>query len=92
MILKHVHRNKIHQEFVDAGLRVLVVSAINDSEIGADITFASGSDMDLIQAIIEAHDPMPLPAPLTQQDLVNNLGQQVAQLKLQIMLMQGSEK
>lgn len=46
--------------------------------------------MDLIQAIIDAHDPMPLPAPLTQQDLVNNLGQQVAQLKLQIMLMQGS--
>lgn len=60
-----VHRNKLHQELVNAGIKVISVLAIDDNEIGAEIEFAKGTDMTLVQRIIDAHDPTPIPIPLS---------------------------
>lgn len=66
VIINNINRNKIHQEFVDAGIDVVSVFALDESGLGADITFGDDVDMVLVQAIIDSHNPLPLPKPLSE--------------------------
>lgn len=70
MILQNVLRNKLHQELVNGGVGVTTVFAIDDSEYGANITFDNGTNMELVQQIIDAHDPTPIPALLSETELL----------------------
>lgn len=71
MILKNVHRNKLHKELWDAGINCHVTSINNDfSEIGADIKFDDDTDMILAQSIIDAHDPFLLPT-VSNDEILN---------------------
>ena len=79
-------RAKLHQELIDAGIddnKMLVRSLEGDSEIGAIIKFADGVDMQLVQQIIDAHDPAPIPSTPTEIERIAQLEQENALLKAQ---------
>lgn len=71
MKIENVLRNKLHDELIEKGIVLKSIEAIvGDSQIGADIDFAEGTDMGLVQQIIDAHDPTPLPPqPTTEERL-----------------------
>lgn len=69
MILENVNRNKLHQELADAGV-LCNVFALNNTQIGAEISFGDGTDMDLVQQIIDAHDPTPIPSKPSELDIL----------------------
>lgn len=71
MIIENVHRNKLHQELVDAGIDCIVV-AINATEIGANIKFDVDTDMGLVQQIVDAHNPTPTPAAPSETEVLTN--------------------
>lgn len=64
IIYKNIHRNKLHQELIDGGIDAtkITVKALDGTDYGASIDFADGTDMTLVQSIIEAHDPTPIPS------------------------------
>ena len=91
MIIDNVLRNKFHDELIRNGITPILVEALDgDNPIGVKITFNDGTDMDLVQQIINVHDTTPLPPRPTeteiQQEIINTLGQELAQLKLQFMM------
>jgi hypothetical protein len=58
--------NKLHSEFVNAGIKPFPVF---DNEDGSgDFTFPEGTDMTLVQQVIDAHDPTPLPPQPTETE------------------------
>lgn len=62
---------KLTNEFQDKGI---IPHPIFDNEDGTgDFTFAEGTDMELVQQIIDAHDPTPLPLQPTQDDYLLDL-------------------
>ncbi|SKB36258.1 hypothetical protein SAMN02745120_1036 [Acetoanaerobium noterae] len=71
MKIENVLRNKLHDELIEKGIVLKSIEAIvGDSQIGADIDFAAGIDMDLVQQIIDTHDPTPLPPQPTEFDKI----------------------
>lgn len=68
--LQNVNPNKVHDELIAAGVEPVVVE--NDLEEGQYIaantwiTVPEGTDMGVVQAVIDNHDPTPLPPPLTE--------------------------
>lgn len=90
MIYEHVLRNKLHQELVNAGIKVISVVALDDTNFGANITFAGDVDMDAVQQIIDAHNPTPPPLPLSEIDKIRlEQAQANAELVQLIMMMGG---
>jgi len=87
---ENVNRNKFHTELQNAGIKTEYVGAINDTQVGCEIIFTEGTDMNLVQQIIDKHDPTPLPPKPTeieiQQEIISTLGQELALLKLQFMM------
>lgn len=63
----NVNPNKLHDELIKAGvIPVLVQNDLKEGEYIANntwVTFADGTDMELVQKIIDAHEPT-LPAQL----------------------------
>lgn len=82
MIVKNVHRGKLHQELVDSGIVVLNVDAIDKTDFGADITLESDVDMTLVQEIISKHTPVPPEEPLSYNERIKELEQIVNSLLL----------
>lgn len=68
MIMKNVNVNKLHNEFIENGIRPFPVLELENGE--GDFTFESDTDMNLVQQIIDAHEPTPLPTPLTENELL----------------------
>lgn len=65
----NVLRDKLHQELLEAGIIPVLVRGIDGNlDIGADITFADGTDMTLVQSIIDAHNSTPIPPALSIED------------------------
>ena len=87
MIFTNVHRNKFHQELVNAGIEVISAIAIDDSPLGIDIIFGEDVDMNHVQKIIDAHDPTPLPQPKSE---VEKLKEENRTLKGEIATLQGA--
>ena len=73
MIIEYVHRNKFQNELQNASIDTIAVSAIDDSEIGCKVIFVDGTDMELVQQIITAHDPTPLPSKPTEAERIEML-------------------
>ena len=83
MIIENVLRNKLHDELCANGINPKSVDAIEGTKpIGASITFEEGTDMELVQQIIDNHDPTPLPPPLSDKERIEELEQIVADLIL----------
>lgn len=61
----NVNTNKLHDELINAGIAPLLVESLNEKTW---ITFADDVDMTAVQAVIDAHDPTPLPEPLSEID------------------------
>lgn len=71
MIIENILRDKFHDELINAGIRPKFVGSIdNDSQLGAVIKFEEGTDMVLVQQIIDTHDPTPLPKQLTENEII----------------------
>lgn len=77
MEINNANPNKLHNEFINAG--IVPVSVKNDSKIDEYIAehtwiiFAEGTDMVIVQQIIDAHDPTPLPLPKTDAEKIADL-------------------
>jgi hypothetical protein len=72
MIVNNVIPNKLHQELINSGVECSVFHNLEDGRyyIGdCEIMFAENTDMNLVQQIIDAHDPTPLPPQPTTEEL-----------------------
>ena len=80
--IENINPNKLHDELINAGLTPVLVE--NDrpenSHIASHtwITFVEGTDMTAVQAVIDTHDPTPLPPQPTKEEL---LQQEIDELK-----------
>jgi hypothetical protein len=54
----NVNTNKLHDELIKAGIVPLLVESTEEK---TQITYANDIDMAAVQAVIDAHDPTPLP-------------------------------
>lgn len=66
MIFENVHRNKFHGELIENNITPVSVFAIDNSQYGARVIFDEGVNMDLVQQIVENHNPTPSPQQLTE--------------------------
>ena len=65
--LQNVNTNKLHDELIVSGIVPLLVESLENTTW---ITFEDNTDMDLVQQIIDAHDPTPLPPQPTEFDKI----------------------
>lgn len=65
----NVNANKLHNEFINAGIVPTLVQSQNDKTW---ITFTDDTDMQMVQQIIDAHDPTPLPQQQTEQEVLRD--------------------
>jgi len=68
MIIKNVSVSKLHDEFNKSGINPYPVFQLKNGD--GDFTFTEGVNMELVQQIIDAHDPTPLPKALTEMELL----------------------
>lgn len=67
MSYSNVNPTKLHNELIARGIfPISVESAGNDTFI----RFSEGTDMQLVQSVIDAHDPTPLPAPKSKEEII----------------------
>ena len=82
----NVNPNKLHDELILAGIMpVLVENDCLDGEYIAKntwITFSEDTDMTTVQAIIDAHDPTPLPQRPTLEDFLLDLDFRLSLIEL----------
>lgn len=74
---KGVHRNKFHQELVDAGIQVIYAFGIDDSPYGIKLHLAEGYDEQKLKAVLDAHNPSPPLEPLSREDRVAEMEQMI---------------
>lgn len=70
MLIQNINPNKLHDELVTNGIHPLNVShdKITGEFIAQNtwITFEEATNMEQVQQILNAHDPTPIPKPLTE--------------------------
>ena len=66
MIIQNVNVNKLHDEFINVGIKPYPVFELENGD--GDFTFLEDTDMELVQQIIDVHDRTPLPPPLSEID------------------------
>lgn len=69
-VYESVNRNKLHQELHDSGIETEYVKAINNTDMGCEIKFTDDTDMTAVQAVIDAHNPEPLPPQPTEVEIL----------------------
>lgn len=84
MLISQVNCSKICQEFNDAGISWEYAIDNVQYEYGEyvgdlDITFPMGTDMILVQSIIDSHDTAPFPTSLTDEEKRLNAAEQELQ-------------
>lgn len=82
----NINTNKLHDELIANGIMPLLVESI-DNETW--ITFQENTDMELVQQIIDAHDPTPLPPPITETERIAIAEQAINDLMMIIMMTGG---
>lgn len=65
-----VNTFKLHDELINAGIVPLLVESKDDK---AWITFADDVDMTAVQAVIDVHNPTPLPKEPTSEERLQSL-------------------
>lgn len=71
--VQNVVPSKLHQELIDSGIECSVSHNLEDGRyfIGeCEIKLAEGTDMELVQQIIDAHIPTVLPVSKTDIELI----------------------
>ncbi|WP_342471650.1 hypothetical protein MHH70_12595 [Metasolibacillus sp. FSL H7-0170] len=81
MIIKNVNVAKLHTEFNAQGIYPNPVFALENGD--GEFTFAEGTDMTIVQSIIDAHDPTPIPPAQTTEERMEQLEQENKLLKAQ---------
>lgn len=66
----NVNTNKLHDELITAGIKPLLVESLDNKTW---ITFKDTVDMIAVQAVIDAHNPTPLPPQQTVDDYIIDL-------------------
>lgn len=66
----NVNTNKLHDELINAGIVPLLVES-NDTTTW--VTYAENTDMSIVQAVLDAHDPTPIPPQPTEQERIDAL-------------------
>lgn len=64
MIIENCNVSKLHTELNNVGIRPFPVFELENGD--GDFTFPEGTDMASVQQIIDAHNPTPLPKPLSE--------------------------
>lgn len=72
---KHVHRNKFHQELVDAGIEVIFADAIDDSPFGVRLQLSDGYNESLFKKILENHNNKTPLEPLSGESRMQEIEQ-----------------
>ena len=80
MIIKNVNVNKLHDEFINAGIKPFPVLQLENDD--GDFTFPKDTDMNLVQQIIDAHDPTPLPPKPSEKERLEALEQALLEMVL----------
>lgn len=83
MRINGVNVGVLHTELNNYGIYPYPV--FNYGDYG-DFTFADDTNMDLVQQIIDAHDPTPIPPAPTQDDFLLDLELRMTMLELGITL------
>lgn len=73
MIIKNINVNKLHDEFNQAGIHPYPVFKLENGD--GDFTFPDGTDITAVQAVIDAHNPVPIPPPVTEAERIATLEQ-----------------
>lgn len=71
MIVNNCNVNKLHDEFIKAGIYPFPVVVLENGD--GDFTFPEGTDMELVQQIIDTHDPAPIPPKPTPEERLEAL-------------------
>jgi len=88
MIVRNVNPTKLHDELIAHG--IVPISVKHDRRKGdfiaenTWITFADGTDMTVVQQVIDAHNPTPYPPTPTEIDYLIDLDYRVSLLELGI--------
>ena len=80
MIIKKCNVNKLHDEFINAGIKPFPVLQLENDD--GDFTFPKDTDMNLVQQIIDAHDPTPLPPKPSEKERLEALEQALLEMVL----------
>jgi len=78
MIIKNCNVNKLHDEFRNAGIKPYPVYVLENGD--GDFTFEEGTDMELVQQVIDAHNPEPLPPQPTEKERLEALEQAMLEI------------
>ena len=83
---KNVNPTKLADELIEKNINIsLIQNDLKENEYVANniwITFADGTDMDLVQQIIDNHDPTPLSQPPTDKERLQALEQALLEIVL----------
>ncbi len=80
MIISNCNVNKLHNEFIQVGIKPFPVLVLENGD--GDFTFSKGTDMDLVQQIIDAHEPTPLPQLPSEKERLEALEQAMLEIAL----------
>ena len=80
MIISNVNVNKLHDEFINVGIEPFPVFQLENGD--GDFTFPKDTDMELVQQIIDAHDPTPLPPKPSEKERLEALEQALLEMVL----------
>jgi len=72
-----VNTNKLHDELIASGVKPLLVESKGEKTW---ITFEEGTDMELVQQIIDTHDPTPLPPKPSEKERLEALEQAMLEI------------
>lgn len=61
----NINTNKLHDELISAGIMPLLVESLDGTTW---ITYADDTDMTIVDAVVAAHDPVPVVLP-TQEEV-----------------------
>lgn len=75
--IDNVNTNKLHDELIANGVVPLLVESLEDRTW---ITFTDDTNMDLVQQIIDAHDPTPLPPQPSDKERLEALEQAMLEI------------
>ena len=67
MIIRNINVSKLHDEFCKSEIYPYPVYNLGND---GDFTFSDDTDMELVQQIIDTHDPTPLPPQPTEFDKI----------------------
>ncbi|MTI57480.1 hypothetical protein [Geosporobacter ferrireducens] len=93
ILIQNINPTKLHDELISAGvIPIFLENDKKDDEFIAEntwIAFSEDTDIDLVQQIIDAHDPTPKPEPPTEIEL---LQQENLELKLALAELAGKSE